>query len=161
MKYLKLFEQYLSGEKLKGKIYHASSTPINRLGTEPMFFALDKSHSDDGWFYNITNFNGHDSAYQYEAKIQGKIADIEEPEIKRLFIENEININDWAADLASNPTAKEILNFKGTKLLQKTGYVGAIYFDYDPRDFQAELQKAIIIFNPQKSLKGWKLIKNI
>ena len=160
MKHLKLFEDFIK-ENLKGKIYHASSLPINKLGSEPMFFAIDKSHSDDGWFRNLTNTLGYDSAYQYEAKIQGKIADIEEPEIKRLFIENEININGWAADLTTNPTAKEILNFKGTKLLQKSGYVGATYFDYDPRDFQSELQKALIVFNPQKTVKNWKLIKNI
>ena len=158
MKYLKLFEQYLNGEKLKGKVYHASSTPITRLGSEPMFFALDKSHSDDGWFHNLTNLMGHETAYQYEAKIQGKIADIKEPEVERLFIENGINVNNWAADLTTNPTAKQILNFKGTKLLQNRGYVGATYFDYDPRDYQAALQKALIIFHPQRSIKSWKLI---
>ena len=156
----KLYEEFII-EKLKGKVYHASSSPINNLGGDPMFFAIDKSHSDDGWFYNLTNSLGYDSAYQYEAKVQGKIADIEEPEIERLFIKNEISLNDWAADLTSNPTAKEILNFKGTKLLQENGYVGATYFDYDPRDFQSELQKALIVFNPQKNVKNWKLVKDI
>jgi len=51
------------------------------------------------------------------------------------------------------------MKLEGTKLLIKNGFVGAVYVDYDPRDFQQDLD-ALIIFNAKKSVKGWKLVKS-
>lgn len=162
MKHIKLFEQfitekYLSGNTVKGLVYHASSVDIKRLTADPMWFALEKSHSDKGWFSNIID-DGRDEAYQYEGKIQGKICDVTDEKIEMLFQNNGLDVEDWVIDIVSNPYAAEVMKLEGTQFLIKNGFVGAIYSDYDPRDFQADLE-ALIIFNPLKSVKGWKLIK--
>lgn len=162
MKHIKLFEQfitekYLSGNTVKGLVYHASSVEIKRLTSDPMWFALEKSHSDKGWFSNIID-DGRDEAYQYEGKIQGKICDVTDEKIETLFQNNGLDVEDWVIEIVSNPSADDVIGLGGTKFLIKNGFVGAIYSDYDPRDFQADLE-ALIIFNPLKSVKGWKLIK--
>ena len=152
-----ILENYLSGYKLKGKVYHAAYEPINKLNTNPMWFALEKSHSDKGWFANIID-NGSDEAYQYEGKVVGKVGDLDDSDIQEIFKSIGVEPFDWSTDMVGNPDAKQVLQNKGTKALIKAGYVGIIYYDYDPRDFQADLE-AIILFNPAKSVKGWKLIK--
>tara|TARA_R110000744_G_C19107835_1_gene534359 strand:+ start:21 stop:509 length:489 start_codon:yes stop_codon:yes gene_type:complete len=159
MKYVKklILERYLSGDKLKGKVYHAASKPINKLNTNPIWFALEKTHSDKGWFTNIID-NGSDEAYQYEGNVIGKVGDLADSDVVEILNSVGVEPFEWSADMASNPGAKEVLQNKGTKALMKAGYVGIIYYDYDPRNFQAGLQ-AIIVFNPLKSVKGWKLIK--
>ena len=152
-----ILENYLSGDKLKGKVYHAAYEPINKLNTNPMWFALEKSHSDKGWFANIID-NGSDEAYQYEGKVVGKVGDLDDSDIQEIFKSIGVESFEWSTDMVGNPDAKQVLQNKGTKALIKAGYVGIIYYDYDPRDFQADLE-AIILFNPAKSVKGWKLIK--
>ncbi len=162
MKYIKEFnqiilERYLSGDKLKRKVYHAAFEPISKLNSNPMWFALEKTHSDKGWFSNIIN-NGSDEAYQYEGKVTGKVGDLDNNDVIEVLESIGVEPYDWSTEMVSNPNAKEVLQNKGTKALMKAGYAGIIYYDYDPRDFQADLQ-AIIVFNPLKSVKGWKLIK--
>lgn len=162
MKHIKLFEQfinekYLSGNTVKGPVYHAASVEIKRLTSNPMWFALERSHSDKGWFSNIID-DGRDEAYQYEGKISGKVGNLSDPGVEMVFDEIGEDPYDYADELVGNPTAKEVMNLKATKALMQAGYVGLIYFDYDPRDFQADLE-ALIVFNPLKSVKGWKLVK--
>lgn len=162
MKYIKeqrqlILERYLSGDKLKGKVYHAAFEPISKLNSNPMWFALEKIHSDKGWFTNIID-NGNDEAYQYEGKVVGKVGDLDNDDVVEVLNSVGVDPYDWSTDMVSNPNAKEVLQHKGTKALMKAGFAGIIYYDYDPRDFQADLQ-AIIVFNPLKSIKGWKLTK--
>lgn len=162
MKHIKEFKQlilerYLSGNKLKGMVYHAAGVPISKLNSNPMWFALEKTHSDKGWFTNIID-NGSDEAYQYGGKVVGKVGDLDNDDVIEVLNSVGVDPYDWSTAMVMNPSAKEVLQNKGTKALMKAGYAGIIYYDYDPRDFQADLQ-AIIVFNPLKSIKGWKLTK--
>lgn len=167
MKRIKLFEQfinednyqspYIKNEKVTGAVYHAAGKPIDALNNRPMWFALEKTHSDKGWFSNLIN-DGSDEAYQYSAKISGKVCDVFEDRIQKLFKDNGLDTQEWEIAIVGNPSAEEVMKLEGTKLLIKNGFAGAIYVDYDPRDFQADLD-ALIVFNAKKSVKNWKLTK--
>ena len=166
MKYIKLFEQfvneenyqspYIKNEKVTGKVYHVAGEPIKALNTRPMWFALEKEHSDDGWYVNMIENGG---ANQYSAKIIGKICDVFEDRIQKLFQDNGLDADEWVNEIVGNPSAEIVMGLDGTKLLIKNGFAGAIYSDYDPRDFQEALD-ALIIFNAKKSVKSWKLEKS-
>jgi len=147
---------YIKNEKVTGKVYHVAGEPIKALNNRPMWFALEKEHSDDGWYANMIENGG---AYQYSAKISGKICDVFEDRIQKLFQDNGLDTGEWETEIVSNPSAEEVMKLEGTKLLIKNGFVGAIYVDYDPRDFQEDLD-ALIIFDAKKSIKGWKLEKS-
>lgn len=155
MKHLFLFEEYIRNNKIGGKVYHVSYEPIDKLNDRPMWFALEKSHSDDGWFKNAIDDRG--GAYQYSASIFGKIGTIDDEEVVEVF--NSIGEDrwDWVADITSNPDADWVMSMDGTRALIKAGYVGLVYPDYDPRDFQYNLD-ALVVFNGKKSVKNWKLI---
>lgn len=167
MKHIKPFEQfinelldyslYLKDRNVKGKVYHVSRIEINKLTNQPMWFALEKTHSTKGWFKNIIDENGKE-AYQYEADIVGKIADINDPVIKKIFSEISENPLDWQSEIIGNPSPNEVMKLKGTIALIKAGWDGLIYSDYDPRNWSDELD-ALIIFNPLKTVKNFKLIK--
>ena len=166
MKHIKLFEEfvnevnyqspYIKNEKVTGKVYHVAGEPIKALNNRPMWFALEKEHSDDGWYANMIENGG---AYQYSAKINGKICDVFEDRIQKLFQDNGLDTGEWETEIISNPSADEVMKLEGTKLLIKNGFAGAIYVDYDPRDFQENLD-ALIIFDAKKSVKSWKLEKS-
>ena len=166
MKPVKLFEQfvneenyqspYIKNEKITGKVHHVAGEPIKALNKNPMWFALEKEHSDDGWYANMISNGG---AYQYSAKINGKICDVFEDRIQELFQENGLDTREWEVAIVSNPTSEEVMKLEGTKLLIKNGFAGAIYVDYDPRDFQEDLD-ALIVFDAKKSVKNWKLEKS-
>lgn len=166
MKHIKLFEQfvneenyqspYIKNEKVTGKVYHVAGEPIRALNTRPMWFALEKEHSDDGWYANMIENGG---AYQYSAKISGNICDVFEDRIQKLFQDNGLDVDEWMNEIVGNPSAEIVMGLDGTKLLIKNGFAGAIYSDYDPRDFQEDLD-ALIIFNAKKSVKSWKLEKS-
>jgi len=146
---------YIKNEKVTGKVYHVAGEPIKTLNNRPMWFALEKEHSDDGWYANMIENGG---AYQYSAKISGKICNVFEDRIQKLFQDNGLDVGEWETEIIGNPSAEEVMKLEGTKLLIKNGFAGAIYVDYDPRDFQEDLD-ALIIFNAKKSVKGWKLEK--
>ena len=156
MKHLFLFEEYVRNNKIGGKVYHVSYDPIDKLNSRPMWFALEKSHSDDGWFKNSVE-DGRGNVYQYSASISGKIGTIDDEEVVEVF--NSIGEDrwDWVADITSNPDADWVMSMEGTRALIKAGYVGLVYPDYDPRDFQYNLD-ALVVFNGKKSVKNWKLI---
>lgn len=161
MKFVKLFEQflneskYLKSGKLKSKVYHVSKLKIEKLGNTPIWFALEKSHSDDGWYKNALE---EGDAFQYEASISGNIADAESSEVAQVFDEIGEDVFDWIAEIVGNPNATEVMFLKGTKALIKAGYDGIVYSDYDPRDWDADLD-ALLIFNGAKSVKNFKQIK--
>lgn len=147
---------YIKNEKVTGKVYHVAGEPINALNNRPMWFALEKEHSDDGWYANMIENGG---AYQYSAKISGKICDVFEDRIQKLFQDNGLDTQEWETEIVGNPSADQVMKLEGTKLLIKNGFVGAVYVDYDPRDFQEDLD-ALIIFDAKKSVKNWKLEKS-
>ena len=147
---------YIKNEKVTGKVYHVAGEPIKALNNRPMWFALEKEHSDDGWYANMIENGG---AYQYSAKISGNICDVFEDRIQKLFKDNGLDTQEWETEIVGNPSAEEVMKLEGTKLLIKNGFAGAIYVDYDPRDFQQDLD-ALIIFDAKKSVKNWKLEKS-
>ena len=155
MKHIKLFEQYVRNNKIASKVYHVSTSPIVKVGSDPMWFALEKSHSDDGWFKNSER---QGNAFQYEAVISGKIAYVGDADVSEIFYNVNEDVNDWIFDILANPTSDEVMKLKGTKALISAGYAGIVYPDYDPRDFQKDLD-ALIVFNPKKTVKNFKLIK--
>lgn len=157
MKHLFLFEEYIRNNKISGKVYHVSYGPINKLNNRPMWFALEKEHSDDGWFKNSIE-DGRDDVYQYSASISGRIGEINDAEVVEIFNSIDEDRWDWVADITSNPDAEWVMSMKGTRALIKAGYAGLVYPDYDPRDFNYELD-ALLVFNGAKSVKNWKLVK--
>jgi hypothetical protein len=50
------------------------------------------------------------------------------------------------------------MSLDGTKLLMNNGYSGIIYPDYDPSDSNEDID-TLIIFNPRKTVTGFRLIK--
>lgn len=163
MKHIKLFESFIeSGLPDKysnfsgGPIWHVSSVQITELlPNQPLWFALEYDHSLAGWYQNSLDENG--SAYLYEARVSGKIAVQGDPQVTELFEQAGLSLeDDYVVDvLVQNPTAEEVLESDGTKLLQSAGYTGLIYYDYDPRDFNNDLE-AIIVFDPA-NLADWHL----
>ena len=144
------------GEEVKvNKIYHTSGVKTKGQST-PMWFALELKHALDGWLPNRVEDGGQ--GFVYETKPKGNIAQEDDPKVKKLFKDAKEDLDDYTVDLVENPTAKEVLAMKGTKLLMDNGYSGLVYSDYDPRDFQKDLP-AIIIFNPKKNSSPFKLIK--
>jgi hypothetical protein len=114
MKHIKLFEQFVnekyhSSNTVKGPVYHASGVEIKKLNSDPMWFALEKAHSDKGWFSNIIE-DGSDEAYQYEGSVSGKVGNLSDPDIEGVFDEIGEDPYDYADELVGNPTAKEVMN---------------------------------------------------
>lgn len=134
------------------EIYHTSLNKIKSLNSNPMFFSLDKSVAKDGWFANAVQ-EGYKPTL-YKSNMPSKIASIQDKEVIDLFKKNNISIDDYMADLASNPTAEEILSNPATKLLQDKGYQGLKVTDYDPRDVSKDLD-SLLIFDPKKSLSDF------
>ena len=163
MKHIKLFENFIESDLSSkysnfsgGPIWHVSSVPIEQLlPNQPLWFALEYDHSLAGWYQNSLDENG--SAYLYEAQVSGKLAVQDDPQVTELFEKAGLSIeDDYIVEvLVQNPTAEEVLEADGTKLLQSAGYTGLIYYDYDPRDFNNDLE-AIIVFD-SANLVGWHL----
>jgi hypothetical protein len=145
--------------RIKG-LYHSSVKKISRPSNKPMFFAIDMKHAagDDfrGWYYNFVASG--DTAYVYEAKPKGKIAAWDDKKIKKLFEDNNIDLDNYVHALLANPSQSEIQQMEGTKLLEKNRFIGLQYEDYDPRDFSKDAE-AVVIFNPAKSTTGFKKVR--
>jgi len=133
--------------------WHTSGKKIESLKPKgALWFALSKEHAVDGWIPNKIDDSG--KAFLHEAKISGKIAESKDKAVEGLFDEARIDMREYILELVSNPSQKEVREHPGTKLLQKAGYEGFIYPDYDPRDFQKDLD-ALLVFDP-KSVTDWK-----
>jgi hypothetical protein len=163
LKYISLFESFNAGPLVKqysnfagGPVWHVSKSRIDELSqNQPMWFALEYDHSLNGWYENSLQETG--SAYLYEAVISGKIAVQGDPVIDKLFNDNDLDlVDDYIVDvIVQNPTADEVNASEGTKLLKEAGYSGLIYYDYDPRDFDNDLE-ALIVFD-QGSISDFSL----
>ncbi len=133
-------------------LYHTSAKEIDiDTSKEPLWFALEEKHATDGWAKNIESDGG--KAQIYKREFTGNM--IKREDARRLFEENGLDFSDYEISLTENPTAKEVLGMKGTKLLKEKGFDGLEFMDYDPRDFQKDL-KAAIIFEPNKTTDSSK-----
>lgn len=130
-------------------LWHVSKSKITSLGSTPMFFALEKSHST-GWYRSALN-DGADSAYMYKATLKPNAVIITYQELKQML--SLPNDNGYIEMLVSNPSSSEILSNNITKAAIKNGIDGITYLDYDPKDFGKDLE-AVILFNPRKSLSS-------
>lgn len=155
---IKNFNDFINEQKSVSKfgpVYTVAGVKFDSLNNVPTWFALDKKHSDDGWFKNmIENFG---TAYQYEATIIGKIDHVYSEEVSKVLEENGIDPDEWMTMLVGNPSPNEVLSDAGTQILLKNGWSGIIYPDYDPRDWSKDLD-ALIVFNPSESVKDFKLV---
>jgi hypothetical protein len=139
-------------------VYHASPKAISSLTHKPLWFAMEKDHAIDGWFQNTLENN--DSAFLYSATLDKPVSHIYDDNIVSLFDKIGVDSNDWVEMIIGNPSAEEVLNDAGTKALIAAGHIGLVYSDYDPRDFQKDLD-ALVVFDAAKHVKNWKLIKQI
>ena len=64
----------------------------------------------------------------------------------------------YVEKLVENPTGREVSKLDQTKELSKLGYQAVLYWDYDPRDSNKDLE-AFLIFNPPNSTSGLKEVK--
>jgi hypothetical protein len=135
------------------EVYHVSSKMITDLENRPMWFALEKSHSD-AWLKNTEQ--QHDKAFQYSAKIKGKISHITDEDVIQVFDNIGEDPEDWVTEIVGNPSGEEVMSLEGTKALIKAGYQGIIYSDYDPRNWDNDLD-ALIIFKPLECVHDFKL----
>jgi hypothetical protein len=150
-----LFENMDDNGSIPNKVYHNSPSIINELGESPMWFSLDLETGKE--YYNNMIFDGGVS-YLYEGTVNEKIPNLYSNNIIELFRSRDIDINDWIADIVGNPSEDEVMSLEGTSVLIENGYAGIIHPDYDPADPQMDIE-VLLIFNPKKSVTGFKLIK--
>jgi hypothetical protein len=154
-KVLKRNDKVIAKDLVNRTLFHTSSKEFDIMNTnKPAWFAVKESHAAEGWGKNITSEGG--LPYIYKADFKGNL--IKRKEAQILFKKNNIDFDDYEASLTENPTSKKVLNMKGTQLLKREGFDGLEYLDYDPRNFQKDL-KAIIVFEPSKSISSSKRIK--
>ena len=153
-----LFKQFLLEQK-ELEAFHTSETEITSLKDYPMWFALKPTHALKGWAKNILDLV--DKFYVYKATLSKlSVVDIHTKKIEKLFSKNAIDLDSYIEDLVSNPSAEEIHNFDGTRLLIRNGINAIIHLDYDPRDFSKDL-KSLLVFSPPKTLKSFELYKKV
>lgn len=146
------FKTFENNSKL---IFHTSYDTIPSLTSQPMFFALSREDAQ-GWYDNALMDNGQ--AFIYSAKINIVcLADLESDVFKPFFAKMGISIQDYVADLLSNPDEQQILSEEGTRLLIKHGFCGVKISDYDPTDFQKD-KPSILVFDPKQTVTDWKLV---
>lgn len=131
-------------------LWHVSKVRITSLGKTPMFFALEKEHSL-GWYKSALE-DGAYKVYMYKATLNPDANIVSYKELKQMLA---ISDNEYINMLLSNPTSSEILNDEITQRAIENGIDGIIYFDYDPRDFNNDLE-AVLLFNPKQSLFSFK-----
>lgn len=148
-----LCEQAIKSGK---ELYHSSVEPISSLKHEPIWFALEKNHAIDGWFKNSLEDNG--TAFLYSATLDREISHIKDRHIIKIFEKIDEDPTEWVDMIIGNPSTKEVYAHPATKALIAAGHIGLVYSDYDPRDFQKDLD-ALIVFDAAAHIKNWKLIK--
>ena len=142
--------------KVGSVFYHSSAEPIGSLKRKPLWLALEKDHAVDGWFKNTLENNG--TAFLYSATLDRPVSHIRDADVVRLFQNIDEDPAEWVEMIVGSPTSEEVYDHAATKALINAGHIGLVYSDYDPRDFQEDLD-AIIIFDAAAHIKNWKLIK--
>jgi hypothetical protein len=151
-----LIELVEEAVKARSIVYHISAEAISSLAHKPLWFALEKNHAINGWFKNSLEDNG--TAFLYSATLDRAVSHIDDDDIIELFEKIDEDPTEWVEMIVSNPTSKEVYEHAATKALVKAGHIGLVYSDYDPRDFQEDLD-ALVVFDAAAHVKNWKLIK--
>ena len=142
------FKQYctfLTEHTNLGEYFHTSVDKMKKKPKENYPIWLSHSeHQARGWHQLAIENSG--TAHTYSVKVNGVIAKNDDPKIQQLFSKNNIDQDDYDADLASNPDSDEVHSHEATKMLQKNGYVGYQHSDYDPHD-QDNDHDSTVIFN--------------
>ena len=176
---MKNFKQYLTEAPRIGKVFHNSPIPISSVGKDPMWFTI-RIKDGMGYYEALKKESGN--AYLYETRFTGdRIASLlnkkEEKKLnqemikemeknlspleKKHGVKGEVVPNFWekyVEKLVENPTGREVSKMYQTKQLSKLGYQAVLYWDYDPRDSNKDLE-AFLIFNPPNSTSGLKEVK--
>jgi hypothetical protein len=150
-----LFESMDDDSFIPNKVYHNSPIKINSLGDSPMWFSLEREYGEE--YYNNRLLDGGPS-YLYEGIIKSGIPHIYSDYITRIFAENEIDQDEWISEIVGNPDSDEVMSLEGTKIIMNAGYPGIVYPDYDPFDYDNDVD-TLIIFNPKKTVTAFILIK--
>jgi hypothetical protein len=152
IKQFSLFEKVLDPSE-SVVVYHNSPSAINRIINRPIWAALN-IHEAMCYYKNMINQIGE--SYLYKMEIKGNFF----KENLEIFL-NEAGIDyyDFLSDLTANPSAEEILQLDGIKLLIDKGYDGLIHNDYDPCDNNKD-SDVILIFDPLSSCISINPIKN-
>lgn len=140
-------------------LWHVSKVKISSLGRTPMFFALEKEHSL-GWYKSALDQDGAKSAYMYKATLKSDAVIVSYKELQKMLSLTNGDADEYISMLLSNPTSNEILSDEITKAAIENGVDGIIYFDYDPRDFDNDLE-AVILFNPKQSISSFEKVSPV
>ena len=151
-----LFENADGGGFVPNKVYHNSPVVISNLDESPMWFSLDLKYGEE--YYNNRIFDG-DQSYLYEGTVKDQIPHIYSDVIANLFSDSGIDTEDWIANIVGNPDEEEVMSLEGTKILIENGYTGIVHPDYDPFDPSNDVD-TLLIFNPKKTVSGFRLIKS-
>ena len=169
---MKNFKQYLTEAPKISKVFHNSPIPISSVGKDPMWFTI-RIKDGMGYYEALKKESGN--AYLYETRFTGdRIASLlnkkEEKKLNQEMIKElekkhgpgiSVEPNYWekyVEKLVENPTGREVSKMYQTKQLSKLGYQAVLYWDYDPRDSNKDLE-AFLIFNPPNSTSGLKEVK--
>lgn len=150
IKSFRLFEYTQNTQEMI--VFHNSPSPIKEIINRPIWASLELEEAL-GFYDNALMDVGQ--SFLYRMVIKGNF--IYEDYTEEIFEENGLDYDDYVADLTSNPTMDEILNYEGTKLLLKNGYDGIIHSDYYVWDPQDSVE-TILIFRPKDVLISFDLI---
>lgn len=146
MKFSQLINE---SKKVDNIIYHVSIKKISSLNSNPMWFDI-RQQKANAYYQNF--LNDKKPAFLYSAKLNStNIWSFKK--LKEELNKNKINVQDFVADLVSNPSAIKIKQL--TKDLNCDGFY---HSDYDPEDFSKDIE-TLLILNPKKSVNGFKLIE--
>lgn len=139
-------------------LYHTSGVPIRKLTNQPMFFAIELEHALDGWYQNQIEEGRRAAIYKFECDDKCNIVKENDNTLVQLVEDNDIDLQDYMYMLLENPDQEEIEDNILTQLMIANGIDGLYYEDYDPRNFDNDLE-AVILFRPANVCKSWKRIK--
>jgi hypothetical protein len=155
LKFIKPFGLFEHSQTIQEMtVFHNSPSPIKNIINRPIWASLELEEAL-GFYDNALMDVGQ--SFLYRIVIKGNF--IYEAYAEEIFEENGLDYDDYVADLTSNPTMDEILNYEGTKLLLKNGYDGIIHSDYYVWDPQESVE-TILIFRPKDALISFDLIKD-
>jgi hypothetical protein len=163
---MKNFKEYLTEAPRINKIFHSSPTPISSVGKDPMWFTI-RIKDGMGYYEALKKESG--DAYLYETRFTGdSIASLlNKKEMKKLSQEMEMEFDekvspnywgDYVDKLVENPTGRDVSYMDQTEALSELGYQAVLYWDYDPRDSNKDLE-AFLILNPPNRTSGLKQVK--
>jgi hypothetical protein len=158
MKHIKPRNLFILNENLDDlnkdrTLYHVSYTQIKDIINKPMWGTLTFEEGLEYYEYLADDNDGQ--AYLYEIKVNGKFPHIYD--VKEVFDENNIDLDDYIEFLGSSPTEHEILKETGTILLLNAGYSGVIHPDTSPT---GEVLDTMLVFNPKESVTSFNIIKD-